>query len=201
MEAVIPVIGVLAGLISLTAFPPYIFDMFKGTTRPERASWFIWTVLSIIAFTTQIAEGARWSLILIGVQTFGITLTFLLSLKFGYGGLKKRDIVSLIVASFGLVLWGITNQPILALVLVIIIDIAGAWLTVYKAYRDPESETEITWWLDSVASSLGVIAVGAITPSLLLYPGYLVLANFSVVVGIRLGRMRKRSSVKIAKNQ
>lgn len=190
MRALLPYIGIIAGIISLTAFPPYIYDMIKGTTKPERASWLIWTVLSLIAFTSQIAEGARWSLVLIGVQTFGITLTFLLSLKFGYGGLKKRDIISLFVAALGLLLWGITNQPITALILVIIVDIAGAWLTVYKAYENPDSETEITWWLDSIASLLGMIAVGALIPKLLIYPGYLFLANFSIVIAIRASRLK-----------
>lgn len=193
-HSLLPVIGISSGIISLSAYPPYIRDMFKGTTRPERASWLIWTVLAIIALSSQIASHARWSLPMVIAQTIGVTAVFFLSLKFGYGGLKKRDIISLVVAGLGLIGWAVTNKPVIALICVVVVDAAGAWLTTYKAYKKPSSETLITWKLDSISNFLGLLAVGSLNSSLLLYPAYLLLANGSVVVAIYAGHKRDKKA-------
>jgi hypothetical protein len=116
---------------------------------------------------------------------------FLLSLKYGYGGLKRRDIISLAIATLGLVGWTLTKQPVVALLLVVAVDAAGAWLTVYKAYQEPETETLITWWLDSASNLLGLLAVGTLSLSLLLYPAYLLAANSAVVIALYLARLKK----------
>lgn len=192
MHELLPVFGIIAGIISLAAYPPYIRDMLKGTTKPERATWLIWTALSGIALAGQIGAHARWSLIMTLAQTLGVTVIFLLSLKLGIGGLHRRDVTSLIVAAVGLVLWALTNQPIIAILLVIVVDAAGAWLTVYKAYQDPGSETIVTWWLDAISNLLGVLAVGSLNITLLSYPAYLLLANGAVVAAIYLARFKSR---------
>lgn len=195
MHALLPVFGILAGIISLAAYPPYIRDMLKGTTKPERATWLIWTALSGIALAGQIGADAKWSLIMTLAQTIGVAVIFLLSLKLGTGGLHRRDIISLLVAVVGLVLWVLTNRPIMAILLVIVVDAAGAWLTIYKAYKDPGSETLITWWLDTISNLLGVLAVGSLNVTLLSYPAYLLLANGAVVAAIYLARLKRRQSL------
>ncbi len=196
MEALLPIFGVAAGVVGLIAYPPYIRDMFRGTTRPHRASWLIWTVLSGIALAGQIGAGASWSLLMTIAQTLGTATIFLLSLRLGIGGLQKRDIASLVVAALGLLLWAITDQPLLAILLVVLVDAAGAWLTTAKAYKDPGSETLVTWLLDSISNMLGVLAVGSLNVTLLLYPSYLLLANLSVVVAIYMARYTKRGTLK-----
>jgi hypothetical protein len=184
-ETLLATFGILSAIVGLIAYPPYLRDMFRGTTKPERASWFIWTVLSGIALVSQIAEGATWSLLMTAANTLGVAVIFLLSIKFGVGGLHRRDIASLIVAAAGLALWAFTKQPMLALIIVIIVDGAGAWLTIYKAHKNPRSETLSTWVIDCVSNALGLLAVGTLKPSLLLYPAYLLVANGAVVLAMK----------------
>jgi hypothetical protein len=184
-ESILATFGILSAIVGLIAYPPYLRDMFRGTTKPERASWFIWTVLSGIALASQIAEGATWSLLMTAANTLGVAVIFLQSIKFGVGGLHSRDIISLVIAAAGLALWAFTKQPVLALIIVIIVDAAGAWLTIYIAHKNPESETLSTWIIDCVSNALGLLAVGALTPSLLLYPAYLLVANASVVIAMK----------------
>jgi hypothetical protein len=190
MNYLLPVLGVLAGLISLAAYPPYIKDMVHGSTRPARASWLIWLTLSGIALGSQISAHGRWSLVMTIAQTIGAALIFIFSIKYGSGGLRRRDIFSLVAAAAGLVLWLVTDEPILALIFVIVVDAAGAWLTVYKSYKDPGSETLITWWLDSISNLFGLLAVGSLNITLLSYPAYLLLANGAVVIAIYAGRRK-----------
>lgn len=62
------IFALLALLLSLLAFFSYIRDTIACRTQPQRASWLIWSVLSSIAFFTQVAEGATTSLWFIGAQ-------------------------------------------------------------------------------------------------------------------------------------
>ena len=174
---------------------PYIRDIFLLKTKPVRASWFIWTALGAIAFFSQLAKGATDSLWLVGGQTLAVLIVFLLSLKFGVGGLTKRDIKALIGAAVGLVLWYITDEPLWELFIVIVIDAIGAILTIIKSYDDPESETLSTWFMSGTSGILGALAVGSLNPILLVYPVYLMVANYAVVGAILFGRRRIRKSI------
>lgn len=182
--------GIVSGLLSALCYIPYIRDILADKTKPERASWFIWTCLGTIAFFSQFSKGATDSLWLTGVQTVGVTMIFLLSLKKGMGGFGKRDILSLLGAAFGLVLWFFTNDAAYALLLVIFIDSLGAFLTVMKAYEYPESETEITWTLAGISGIFAVASVGKIHFILVIYPLYTAIINLAVVTAIHLGKRR-----------
>jgi hypothetical protein len=181
-------LGLLSGVLSGVSYLPYLRDIFRHTTKPERASWLIWSVLGSIAFFSQLAEGATWSLWLTGIDTLGVLVIFLLSIRFGVGGLTRRDIIALIAAGIGLMLWYFTRHAAIALLMTMFIDAAGAYLTVVKSYEDPGSETLSTWLIVSIAAVLGMLAVGQFNLILLSYPLYIFLANFSVVVAILLGR-------------
>ncbi len=184
------IFGLLSGLLSIISNVPYIRDILKLKTKPERASWLIWSVLGGIAFFSQLAKGATDSLWMTGVQTCGVLLIFSLSIRYGVGGLTKRDMVALPVAGLGLVLWYITNEPAIALLIVILVDALGSALTCVKAYKAPDSETMSTWALSGTAGIFGALAVGSWHLILLAYPIYIMLANYAVVIAIYLGRKK-----------
>jgi len=182
--------GITSAALSIFCLLPYIVDILKHKTRPERASWLIWSVLGFIAFFSQMAEGATNSLWLTAAQTFIVTVVFILSIKFGSGGLIKRDILSLIVAGLGIVLWVFTKEAAAALYIVIAVDFTGSILTIVKSYEDPRSETLITWILSGTAGFFGALSVGEWSFVLLSYPVYLWLINYVVAGAILLGRRK-----------
>jgi hypothetical protein len=181
------IIGILSGLLSASAYIPYIKDILAKKTRPERASWLIWAVLTAIAFFSQFAKGASSSLWLPGIETCGLTIVLLLSLKFGTGGLTKKDLLALFSAAIGLLLWYFTHEPAVALYIIISIDAIGTVLTVQKAYQDPESETLSTWVLVCFAGVLSMISVGTLNIILLSYPFYIFAANGAIALAMVLG--------------
>jgi hypothetical protein len=126
-----------------------------------------------------------------GVQTFGVALIFILSLKYGQGGLGKRDIVALIVVAVGLFIWYLTQEAAYALFIVIAVDAAGAALTIVKAYEDPGSETISTWFLSGLSGLLAAFAVGEWNAILLAYPVNIWLINWAVVAAISAGKYRQ----------
>lgn len=184
--------GYTSIVLSLLCVVPYIRDILKHQTQPERASWFIWSVLGFIAFFSQLAKGATNSLGLTIGETAAVTIVFLLSLKYGVGGLTRRDLKALIGAGIGLILWALTHEAAWAIVFVVLVDSIGALLTLIKAYEDPESETLSTWFISGTSGVFGTLAVGSLNPALLLYPLYIVLANYLTVIAQILGRKRKR---------
>lgn len=183
--------GYLSAIIGTIASFPYIRDILKGKTKPERASWFIWTVLGTIAFFSQLEKGATNSLWLVGVGTLSVLVVSILSIKFGSGGLARRDIFSLIFAVLGILLWFFTKDSTIALIITILVGSTGSFLTVVKSYEDPESETISTWLLVSVAGIFSALSVGRWNLILLIYPTYIFLTNIAVVSAILLGKNRK----------
>jgi hypothetical protein len=184
------IIGIVSGLLAIVAVVPYIRDIIKKKTRPERASWLIWTVLGGIAFFSQLAKGATNSLWMTALSTLCVLVVFLLSLKHGEGGLVRRDIVALLVALLGLVLWYFTKDATIALLIVIGVDLSGSFLTIIKSYEDPESETMSTWILASISGLFGTISVGTLNWVLLMYPLYILFANLAVTIAIILGKKK-----------
>lgn len=182
--------GYLSGLFIFLGTIPYIRDIFLGKTKPQRATWFIYTVLGSISFFSQLAKGATFSLWLPGVDTFSIVIIFVLSLRYGVGGFSKKDYIALLIAAIGLVVWYFTQEAAVALYLVIGIDAIGTYLTLDKTYKDPMSETVSAWVLSSVAGFFSMLAVGSFNIVLLSYPFYLFVACGAIPIAIALGKRR-----------
>ena len=86
------------------------------------------------------------------------------------------------IAGVGVAGWIVADEPMVATICVIAADLIGAAMMVPKTYRDPESETLITYAFASVGGALAAGAVGAIDISLLLYPVYYCVANGAIAL-------------------
>lgn len=186
--------GLLSAAFSTFAFLPYVVDTLERRTQPLRATWLIWGVLASISFVSQLAEGASVSLWFAGVQTGGTLVILLLSIWFGTGGyVNLRDGAVLALAALGLLLWFLTDSAVYALGIAISVSLLGGSVTVWKAFRDPGSETMSTWALGLVASVFGLWSVGAPDPVLIAYPLYLITLNAAIVVAMIVGMLRDKT--------
>jgi len=179
--------GYLSGLLILLSFGPYLKDIFGLKTKPQRASWLIWSILGLISFFSQWEKGATYSLVMTGAQALGDLLIFILAIRYGVGGLVKRDIMALISAGVSLILWYLTKEAAVALMIVIFIDAIGAALTVAKTYHQPATETVSSWVLTFAGGALAGVAVGRLDYVLLAFPVYICLASLAVLGAINMG--------------
>lgn len=191
-ERLLITFGTIAVLLQIVCMVPYVRDIFWRKTKPERATWWIWLALGLIAFFAQLSAGAKWSLGLSVGQIVAVGLVAILSIWYGYGSFKRRDIISLAVATAGIVLWYLTASPLLALLIVIAIDLIAFWLTMAKTWHSPYTETLSTWALAALASVFGVLAVGDISLTKIVYPLYITCGN-AVLVWIIIYRRRLHS--------
>ena len=182
MTSVAPVLGVLAGMVGVADTIPYIRNTLRGLTRPHRGTWLIWGVLAVVVCLSQRADGASWSLIMAGVQAVLTSVIFLLSIRHGEGGLSQTEAVMFALAAGGVVGWIVADEPIIATACVVVADLIGAAMMVPKTYRDPGSETLVTFAFASLGGLLAAGAVGALDLSLLLYPLYYFAVNAAIVV-------------------
>jgi hypothetical protein len=177
MTDVAPALGVLAGLVGIADTIPYVGDTLRGTTRPHRGTWLIWSVLAIVVCLSQRADGASWSLLMVGTQAVLTTLIFGLAIGRGEGGVSAGDALMIAIASGGVLGWIVAEEPIIATACVVAADLIAAAMMVPKTYCDPDSETLATFAFASLGGLLAAGAVGAPDASLLLYPVYFCLVN------------------------
>lgn len=186
------IFGLISAFLATVSMLPYFIDIVRNKTKPQRTTWFIYSVLCTISFFSQLAKGAEYSLWFSGVNTVAVIVTFILSIRYGMGGMKRKDYITLCFAVFGLILWYLTKEAAYALFIVILIDLAGTYLTIEKTRKHPETETASMWAISSVSAFFGMLAVGSFNIVLLSYPFYIFAADLTVAGITLLSRNRKR---------
>lgn len=186
-------LGVIATIIGILGGLPYIYNAYKKKTRPHRVAWLIFLILSIIAWTTQYALGARESLIF--YTWFVVNNIILLSLSLrknaGYGDVTLINVVCFMLAISAIFIWKTTDSALLALICVLVADGIGALLILIKSYKHPHTETMSMWAIGSIATFLNILAVGKPDPAILAAPVQVFLFNVGIVLAILIGRRVK----------
>ncbi len=189
-------IGEISLVISITGVVPYILQILRGHVRPERMTWFVWTVILALAVWSYHASGATDSVWFLVGDLIVTAFVFMLAIWKGVGGWARRDVGYLFIAASGLLLWQLAGNPLLALCGIILADIMALLPTLTKALKDPFSESATTFSFSSVAALCGVVAVAEWNLLLLFYPFYLFLANFVTALVIVVGQYQvSRSGV------
>lgn len=151
--------GMLAGLFALLAFIPYVFAILRRMTKPNRASWWIWTAVGGLLIASYRSSGAEATIWVPVSFTVGPLSVALLSLKYGEGGWGPFDSKCLLGAALGVVLWLCLRNPIAGLVVFLFIDFMGALPTLKKAYLEPWTEDKLAWSLWITGNTLNLLAV------------------------------------------
>jgi hypothetical protein len=173
--------GILAGILQLVASAPYVRDILRGSTKPQRATWTIWTTLSFVVLASQWASGATWSLALTIGQAFSCGVIFVLAIRRGVGGVSRVECALLAIAALGIAGWQLAGDPAVATCSVVVADLIGVALMLPKTYRQPGSETLSTYAIGVVSTVFALLAVDSLAPSLLIYPLYILVADAAVV--------------------
>lgn len=178
----IEIIGKLAGLLSFVAFILYYISIVQGRSRPNRVTWIILTVVGILILASYYASGARNTLWIPVAYTIGPLIAALLALKYGEGGATRLDIFCLIGCGVSVILWILTDSPLLTLLINIGIDFLGIVPTLVKSFVDPWSEDLLAWVVTVFSNLLNVVAIEKWEFSIVVYPIYMVLVNGFVVL-------------------
>lgn len=154
------VFGAASILIALASYAPYIIDILKKRTKPERASWFLWSLTGAIALFLQATQDASLSdMAYLIAQTLAPIIIFIFSIKYGLGGASRRDKIGIGFVAVALILWIIIQNPILSLLILLAVDMTGLVLTSIKTWEMPDTESLVYWLCGPISSGLGIIAI------------------------------------------
>lgn len=181
MDSYKSIIGVAAIVIAIISYVPYFRDIFAGKTKPHAFSWLVWGVLNAIVFAGQVSDGGGAGSWVVGFTAVVTLSIFLLSIKFGEKDIKAFDWFCLIGAGLSLIPWIVTNDPLLSVVLVTIIDILGFVPTIRKSYSKPHQETLITYVLSTLKYFLAFIALQNYTWVTIIFPLAMVVVHIFFV--------------------
>lgn len=133
---------ILGALISFIGVLSYLKDTLSGRAKPNRVTWFLWTLAPFVAFFAEIKQG-------VGIQalmTFMVGFNPLLILIASYISKKtewkltKFDLFCGALSLTGLLLWYISKNPDIAILFAIAADGLAALPTIVKSYYYPETE-------------------------------------------------------------
>src|ERR1700722_210170 len=150
---------VLSGIISVLSVAPYLRDIMRHKTKPNLVSWITWTILTGVATSAEIGAQAYRAAFFTGAVTIATGLVVILGLRHGYVKYTQFDVICQISAIVGIILWQVFNDPLIAVLASIVIDIIGALPTIRHSWIEPFEETWQAFAIGFVGGLLGVLAV------------------------------------------
>lgn len=164
--------GILAGSLNAIAFILYVLATFglsvrwnlqyyriNQSTRPNRATWFVWAVISILILMSSLKSGATDTIWVPIVLTAGPLIVAIISIKYGEGGWTRFDKLCLAGAFAAVMVWLLSGSAPAALLMSIVADAFGVAPTILHAYRKPEEENKLAWTLFFLGDVANLFAV------------------------------------------
>ncbi len=128
------IFAILAGIITIISYFPYIRDIILKKTRPHAYTWLIWGITQGMAAYAVIFGGGGFGSIAFILGTILVILIFILSFKYGYKDITKNDTLMLFSSLLAIMFWLLFKIPYISILLVTIIDVIGYIPTIRKTY-------------------------------------------------------------------
>ncbi len=183
MNHYVVIFGAFLGIFGGLA---YIRDTLRGVTKPNRMTWLMWGVAPLIGAIASFAAGVTWAVL--PVFILGLMPLFVFGASFvnpaAYWKLTSFDYVCGVFSVLALVLWGITREPVVAIIFAILSDVSALVPTLIKAWKHPETESGLAYILGGITSATSFSAIPVYYFAAYAFPGYLVIASLLMVFAI-----------------
>ena len=178
---------IIAGIINISGILLYVYDTIKGHSKPNRVTWFLWSLVPFIAFSAQIKQGVGLTSILTFTSGFGPFMVLVASLlnKNAYWELKRFDLVCGAIAIIGVILWLITKNPNLAIIFSITADGFAALPTLVKSFKFPGTESMVTYLLASFGALLTLFTIDTWKLEFFAFPLYIFVLCLTITIFIK----------------
>lgn len=175
-------IGIIAIIIGFIGYIPYLYDMFRGKTKPHIFTWTIWVLLEFTSFGIQIKNGAGAGSWVTLFSALVALIVVIYAFKYRNLTISKIDWVCFIGAVISLILWLLFNQPLIAVILLILTDLLAFIPTFRKTWNLPHDETLFEYGMASLKFIVAFFAFSSFSIVTVMYPAYLVIANITFVI-------------------
>jgi hypothetical protein len=187
-------LAAVAIVLTVAMYVPYIRSIRAGRTKPHVFSWLTWTLVALVVFLAQLAAEAGAGAWPIGAS--GLAATYVAVLAYrnrGDTSATRTDWIFLAVAVAALPCWLLTSNPLLAVVLLTGVELAGFGPTFRFAFGRPNDERVAFYLLAALRNGLAVAALEHFSLTTVLYPAAKLLACAALVAMIAYRRARLRN--------
>jgi hypothetical protein len=189
------VLSALAIALTLIAFLPYIRAVARGAFQPHVVSWGIWGGATLAISAAQyFADGGAgaWPIFLSGLMTVIVAVFAYRSSR--DGSVTRADIFFLLLSLCALISWFVTQDPLMAVVLLTVVDLSGFAPTYRRGWWHPHDESLRFYALMVVRNGLAAVALEAYSMTTLLFPLATGFACFMFVMMVMCRRRIFRST-------
>jgi len=189
--------SILSGIITVASAAQYAYYTFKGRNQPNRITWILWSIAPMIGFFAQLSQHVGLQSILTFSIGFGPLLVLAASFinRKSYWQLTAFDYLCGSISLLALVLWVLTGQGMVALILSIIADLSAAVPTIKKSYLEPESESGVPFLLGALAALITLLTIKTWTVSESAFGVYVFLSDSLIAALVLLPTVRLRKLV------
>jgi len=176
----------IGAAVQLLGIFSYIKETLRGNTKPNKVTWLMWSVAPLIATFAALADGVGWSVLPVFMAGFGPLLVFIASFvnKNSHWELETFDYLCGFCSVLALVLWGITKEPVIAIVFAIASDGFAAIPTLVKSWKYPKTETAAAYTTGLFSALTSFTAIKIWNFSSYAFPAYLVIAETLFILSI-----------------
>lgn len=189
----------LGALLNLLGSASYVISTIKGKTKPNRVTWFLLALAPLIAFASEIGQQVGLQSIMTFMVGFSPLMVFLASFvnRKSYWRITRLDLVCGTFSVAALVLWRVTGEGNIAIMLSIVADFSAVVPTLIKSFRYPETENHKLSRNAAVSAAITLLTIKDWTLGNYAFPGYifLVCAILYLLVRFKLGAMFVRRTV------
>ncbi len=188
-------IGIIAVILTIVGFVPYIKSIIIGETKPHVFSWVIWGITTFIVFLAQLSDkggAGAWSIGLSGVITTFVA--FLAYTKKADITISKTDWIFFIFSLLALPIWYLTSSPFWSVFILTMVDVVGFFPTIRKAYVKPFEEKISLYFIIVARNITSILALEHYSTITLLFPIAITLVILVFIAVV----MYRRSLVKPA---
>jgi hypothetical protein len=169
------ILSVIAILLTLAGFYPYVRGTLVGTTQPHVFSWVVWASTTGVVFWAQLEAGG-------GVGCWPIAVSAAITGLIAVLAFRRRADISItrgdwyffVAAMSSLPLWYFTADPTWAVVVLTVVDLLGFGPTFRKVYLTPYSESLAFYAVFGVRNLIVVLAQERYAVATVLFPAAMV---------------------------
>lgn len=191
--------GSIAAGIGFAATLPYIRSVWKGATRPHIITWLIWGIATTVIFAAQWVDdggAGSWATGIGGVLAF-----FIAGLAWYRGGdqsVRPREWYLLAVVLVALPLWYVSEDALLAVALITMIDLIAYLPTFRKSYHKPHEERIFLFAVMLLRNLFSLYALEHYSATTMLFPALTGMANVVLIAMILACRRRDAAIMSVS---
>lgn len=177
----------------------YVVETVRGNVKPNRVTFFIWSIAPLVAFFAQKSQGVGVQALMtlsVGVFPFTIFVASFLNKK-AYWKMVKFDFVCGLFSILGLILWQLTKIGNIAIFFSILADLLAMMPTLVKGYRFPDTEMGWPWLVAAISGLLTLLSIQAWTFEYYGFTLYYLIATLAlfIIIQFRIGKKMKLVSL------